>query len=157
MGFFSSVLAPVLAGAAGAILGPEAATAIGGLLGTTAAGVVGGPVLTPAQLTAAGGTAAQIIAATGGAACPAGTGGARKVTIIQTINQAGQVIKQITHKGGVAVFQSDVAAANRVARQVTSLNKRMPRKTVKESQTTALKNRLINNALEQAGDKACPK
>jgi len=157
MGFFSSVLAPVLAGAAGAILGPEVGTALTSVFGTTAKAVVGGATITPAQI-AAGTVTGQIIAATGGAVCPSGTGAMRKITIVQTLNAAGQIVKSRTHKGGVAVFQSDVTAARRVARQVRQLDKRMPRKTVTPSRTKQLTDRVVNNALERAGDDpSCPK
>jgi len=154
MGFFSDLLQTV--GTVGATLlgGPVAGAAVGTLLGggeeTLAVGKVGGAVLTPTQLTAVGGTAQQIIAATGGKA--AITGGLRKITIVQTVNSAGQVVKQKTHKGGVAVFQADVTAANRVARQVRRLEKRMPRKIVKQSEAARLKDEVTNAALRHARD-----
>ncbi len=158
MGFFSSVISPLLGTAATIFGGAAAGTAIAGLLGGTevAKASAGG---IQAAVQAGTITAPGVAAVIGGVAgaCPVSTGGMRKITIVQTVDANGRVCKQVTHKGGVAVFASDVAAANRVARQVSQLNKRMPRKTVKESQTTQLKNRLVNNALEQAGDKACPK
>ncbi len=83
---------------------------------------------------------------------PAATGGLRKRTIVETVNSRGIVVKRKTHKGGVAVFQADVTAANRVARQIRRLDKRMPRKIVKESEITRLKNEVTEAALRHARD-----
>jgi len=153
-GFFDFVenLAVTAATVFGGPIGGAAASALlSGEPETLAVGKVGGPVLTQAQLTGVSGTAAQIIKATGGATAAA-TGGMRKITIVQTLNAAGQVVKQKTTKGGVAVFQSDVTAANRVARQVRRLEKRMPRKLVKQSETARLKEEVTEAALRRARD-----
>jgi len=165
MGFFSELLGTVATVGATLLGGPVAGTAVGTLLGggavepTTAVGRVGGPVLTTAQLTAAGGTAQQIIAATGGVtACPTTTGRLRKRTIVETFDPAtGRVCKQTIFAGGVAVRAADVAAAKRIFRQVSDLHGKLPRKLTKQSEITQLKNRLVKNALEGAGDKnGCP-
>jgi len=162
MGFFSELLGTVATVGATLLGGPVAGTAVGTLLGTTpetlAVGKVGGAVLTPTQLLSAGGTAQQIIAATGGATALV-TGRLRKRTIVETFDPAtGKVIKQLTFPGGVAIRASDVAAAKRVFRQVSKLSQKMPRKTVKESAVKQLTDRVVKNALERAGDDpSCPK
>lgn len=158
MGFFSDLLA-IAAPIAGTLiggpaLGLAAGTAVGALLGdddetNLAVGRTGGPILTTAQLTGLPGTtSAKIIAATGGVT----TGGLRKRTIVETINALGQVVRRKTHKGGVAVFQADVTAANRVARQVRKLDKRLPRKIVKQSEQARLSQEVTNAALRHARD-----
>lgn len=91
------------------------------------------------------------------AAAAARTGAMRKQTLVQTLDASGKVIKQTVTKGGVAVFQQDVTAANRVARQLRRLEKRMPRKLVKQSEQSRLKDEVTNAALRRARDLSdCP-
>jgi len=167
MGFFSELLGKV-APIAGALLGGTAAgTAIATLLGgeeTVTKVGTGAQLATLRGVSPVLGTnVAQSLAAIGvtpgGVACPPTTGGLRKRTIVQTFcPSSGKVFKQEMFAGGVAVRASDVAAAKRVFRQVRKLNEKMPRKQVKETMITQLKNRVINNALERAGDDpSCPK
>ncbi len=138
MGFFSEILA-------------AAAPIVGGLLGIPTVGAAVGAQATIEAVQ----TQQQITALT--AAGAAATGAMRKQTVVQTLDAAGKVVKQTITKGGVAVFQSDVTAANRVARQVRRLDKRMPRKVVKETEITRLKNEVTEAALRRARDGAdCP-
>jgi hypothetical protein len=87
------------------------------------------------------------------------TGGLRKRTTIETFDPgSGFVTRVETFPGGVAVRASDAAAARRFFRQISKLSKKLPRKTVKESQLKQLTDRVVKNALERAGDQPdCPK
>lgn len=167
MGFFSDLLGTV-ATVGGALVGarlglpapvPAATTAM--VPATTAAGLqlsrVGGPILTTAQIAAGAagqpGVVREIFRATGGQI----TGRQRKRTIVETFDPvSGAVTARTTTPGGVAVFSRDVAAARRVFRQVSKLNAKIPRKTVKQSPVKQLTDRVIRNALERAGDTDCP-
>lgn len=155
MGFFSDILtfaAPI----AGAFLGvPQAPAAAApaparisapqqpaALLAKVAPG--GRPLISPEQ-------AQQVLGA---------SGRLRRRTTTETFDPVtGVVTKTETFAGGVAVRQSDVVAARRVFRQIAAINKRIPRKTVKESQVKQLTDRVVKNALERAGDLngECPK
>jgi len=144
MGFFS-FLKPIAQVAAGTFLGAEAAEVIGGVFGDDE----------PAALLKTG-TGAELAKMRGKALIPAlpatGTGAMRKRTIVETIDANGKVVKRKVTKGGVAVFQADVTAANRVARQVRKLDKRMPRKLVKQSEIARLKDEVTEQALRDARD-----
>jgi len=79
------------------------------------------------------------------------TGGLRRITIVQTIDPAtGKVVKQETFKGAPAVMQSDVAAANRLNRQLRRLNSKQPKKMVKQSLAARLKEEVVESALRHA-------
>lgn len=162
MGFFSSLLTTV-GSVAGAFLGTQAAAPVAAPLAQIAAppaatvipaGILGGVAQIGAQ-------AAQAALRTGvapGAACPP-TGRLRRRTTVETFDPVtGVVCRSETFAGGVAVRDSDVTAAKRVFRQVRRIDKRLPRKTVKESAVKQLTDRVVKNALERAGDiPDCPK
>jgi len=79
------------------------------------------------------------------------TGGLRRITIVQTIDPAtGKVVKEERFKGAPAVMQSDVAAANRLNRQLRKLNARQPKKMVKQSIASRLKEEVVESALRHA-------
>jgi len=164
MGFFSELLgtvAPIVATAFGGPAAGAAATGIAGLLtGGETVTKVGGTGLTAGAVQAfVQATPGITAAAVAAGACPTGTGGLRKRTIVQTIcPTTGKVFKQEIFAGGVAIRASDVAAAKRVFRQVSKLAAKMPRKTIKESAVKQLTDRVVKNALERAGDDpSCPK
>jgi len=151
MGFFSFVK-PLATLAAGTFLGAGAAEAIGSLLGGDEE-----TAMVPATTTALPVATEIGIAARKALTTPQATGALRTRTIVQTIDPAGRILKSKVHKGGVAVFQADVTAANRVARQVRKLDKRLPRKLVKETELTRLKNEVAAQALRDARDgRSCP-
>ncbi len=172
MGFFSSLLPAVIGAAAGfATAGPAGAIAggVGAAAGalTAPSTAVGGGGGTPAQLTQAilatpTGQAAiasgQAVQATQAlAAMQATTGSLRRRTIVQTFNPAtGAVVKAETFMGAPAVMQSDVAAANRVNRAVRRLEKKLPRRLVKQSDAARLKEEVVESALRRARDPSCP-
>jgi len=153
MGFWDKIVAPVLVGAAGVFGGAAGATAVAGLLG----GPEEEEMVTKVGL-GEGLKSAVKRGAPGLEALPSvATGAMRKRTIVQTLNAAGEVVKSKTTKGGVAVFQQDVTAANRVARQLRRLDKRMPRKIIKQSETARLTQEVTNAALRRARDNGdCP-
>jgi len=140
MAFFDFVK-QIVAVAAPIVLGPA--------LGGGIAGIIAGEEAQLATITDIAKT--QAVLAAGGAVA---TGGLRKRTIVQTVDAMGKVVKQKVTKGGVAVFQADVTAANRVARQVRKLDKRMPRKLVKQSEIARLKDEVTEAALRSARDHA---
>lgn len=121
--------------------------------GSTAAGVVRG-VGTIAAGTAAGIGVASLF---DGDEEATGTGGEsnRTRTIVQTINPAGQVVRQRVLRGTPHLMNRDLMVAKRVFRVSQELHGKLPRRTVKESEVTALKNRIVKNALDKAGA-PCP-
>jgi len=141
MGFFDSI---------GDILKIAAPIAIGAIAGPTiGAGAVGLVTATTAQTQITQAAAQQALVA-------AGTNGSlRRRTIVETFNPAtGAVTKRETMSGAPAVMQSDVAAANRLNRQLKRLNARQPRKTVRMSESARLKDELLNASLRAARDAA---
>jgi len=164
MGFFSDILGTV-AGVAGSFLGVRAPVAApmaapvalaplaaisappGALVPTVVAGTRG-QMISP-------GTREALFKAAGSP-----TGGLRKRTTVETFDPgSGFVTKVLIFDGGVAVRSADIAAFKRVFRQITRISKKLPRKVIKQSQVKALTDRLVKNALEQAGDldAPCPK
>lgn len=88
-------------------------------------------------------------------ACPT-QGTLRRRTIVETFDPANNVVcKRETFKGAPAVMQSDVAAANRLNRALRRLNKKQPKRLVRESPITTLKNEVVESALRRARD-PCP-
>jgi len=155
MGFWDKIVAPVLVGAAGVFGGAAGATAVAGLLGD---GAEEEEIVTKVGL-GEGLKSAVKRGATGLVLAETAmvTGAMRKRTIVQTLDAAGNIVKSKTTKGGVAVFQQDVTAANRVARQLRRLDKRMPRKIIKQSETARLTQEVTNAALRRARDNGdCP-
>jgi len=137
MGFFSSI---------GDILGTLAPIATTALLGPVA-GIAAQQALSPTVAAAAQTASPQEIARL------QGTGGLRRRTIVQTFDpKTGIVVKSETFKGAPAVMQSDVAAANRLNRSLARLNKKQPRKIVKQSEKARLSDEVELAALRHARD-----
>ena len=176
MGFFDFVgdiftaAAPVLG-----IVSPQlgfGAAAIGGLLDEDEAtpakkvaaasgalgNITGTKLITPGKVSP--GQIFEDVAAgrpAAGTGCPT-TGSLRRRTIVETFNpRTGTVCKRETLKGAPAVMQSDVAAANRLNRALRRLNKKQPKKLVRESEITQLKNEVVASALRKARDPCPPK
>jgi hypothetical protein len=155
MGFFSSILtaaAPILGAVLGLPAAPVAAAVPAIIPPTVAQQATGllakgtqGP-LTPEQIREF--QAGRL------------SGRLRKRTTVETFDPvSGVVIRSTSFLGGVAVRAADVAALKRVVRQVSNLNKRIPKKRVKESDIKQLTDRVVKNALDRAGDcppKPCP-
>ncbi len=146
MGFFD-FLAPVLEIAA-PILGA----------------ITGVPVTGQAQVAAAQAGAAQVMITDPALSLRTGAeqqailagragGGLRRRTIIETFNPTTNVVvRKEIHAGGVAVFQSDVTAANRLNRALRRLNKKQPKKLIRQTPISALKDEVIESALRASRD-----
>jgi len=82
-------------------------------------------------------------------------GSLRQRTIVETFSPiTNKVFKRKVTMGGVAVFNQDVAAANRLNRQLRRLNKKQPKKLVKQSQIAQLKEDVVESALRNAANGA---
>jgi len=153
-------LGNILQAGAGAFDGDEATpakkvAAASGALGN----IQGSKLITPGKKSP-GQIFEEVAAGNGGrvAVSMAATGSLRRRTIVETFNpRTGAVSKRETLKGAPAVMQSDVAAANRLNRALRRLNKKQPKKLVRESEMTALKNEVVNSALRRARDPCPPK
>jgi len=83
-----------------------------------------------------------------------GNGRTVRTTIVVTQNaMTGEIIRREVRKGAPFLMGRDVQIANRVFRQSTRLQRRLPKKIVRQSQRSALVNRVVSSALERA---ACP-
>lgn len=142
MGFFSDLLG----GVASVVLGPVA----GGVIGTLAGS--GQPLTAAGQTPILQTAIAQQQTALAAAGMVTNNGSLRKRTIVETFDpRTGAVVKRDAPLSGApAVMQSDVAAANRLNRQLKRLNKAQPRKLVKESTQKQLKDQLIEDSLKNA-------
>jgi len=68
----------------------------------------------------------------------------------------GKVIRQKEMPGSPFMMNSEVRAAKKVFRQSRNLNNKLPRRTVKESAATRLKNACIESAISKtACDPKC--
>lgn len=87
---------------------------------------------------------------------PAGGGNGRTVrqTIVVTRDtMTGNIIRTEVKQGAPLLMGRDVQIANRVFRQSQRLQKRLPKKIIKQSRRAALTNLVVEGALERA---ACP-
>jgi len=109
-----------------------AAPIVGGLLGGPAGAAIGG----------------ALVNTTGFAG---GNGRVATKTIVQTMDLAtGKIIRQKEMPGSPFMMNSEVRAAKKVFRQSRNLNNKLPRRTVKESAATRLKNACIEGAISKA-------
>jgi len=149
MGFFSSLvttLAPIAAGFLGVPAPPTVQAAVAQAAAPTVLPTLG-------QAVALGAAAIQPVLAPLTAVGDRGTGALRRRTIVETFNPTtGGVFKREILKGAPAVMQSDVAAANRLNRQLRRLNKKQPKKLVRQSTITQLKDEVVETALRHARD-----
>jgi len=109
---------------------------LGGGVGSSIAGA-----LAPAVTTAVT-TGGKVVTTAG---CPSGKNQVR--TIIQTLNPAGQVIKQKIERGRPFLMARDIVIAKRVFRTVAKVSGRLPRKTVKQSKASMLTDAALDRAL----------
>ena len=143
-----------LGGAVGGVLGP----AVGGALAVASAPLgfveAGLQVATGLLNVFDPATGEQQVDLTG---FGGGNGRFSKRTIVQTLDQSTGQISQKVMSGAPHIMNSDIRAAKKVFRQSAKLHSRMPRRTVKESETTKLKNAAVQKALQnvQGGD-CCP-
>jgi len=113
-----------------------------------AAPIVGGLLGGPAGA-AAGQAIGGVISSTGFAG---GNGKVATRTIVQTMDlMTGKIIRQREMPGSPFMMNSEVRAAKKVFRQSRNLNNKLPRRTVKESASTRLKNACIEDAIHHRG------
>lgn len=70
-------------------------------------------------------------------------------TIVQSLDAAGNVVKQKILEGSPFLMNKDILAAKRVFKLSGKLASRLPKKTVKQSLTSRLKDELIHHAIER--------
>jgi len=122
----------------------------------TAGGAIGGLIEAPGALvqTLTGGLLGGNGLA-GGAVDTTGFGGGNgrtaTRTVVETMDLAsGNITRRKVMPGSPFLMNADVKAAKKVFRQSAALAKRIPRRTVKESATTQLKNAAIDSAIRNA-------
>lgn len=77
-----------------------------------------------------------------------GNGRTATRTIVQTMDLAtGKIIREKFMEGSPHIMNKDVTAANRLFKQTRKLDRRLPRKTVRESKTKQLADAAIDKAL----------
>jgi len=175
MGFFSKIISPILKVGAGVLLGEAGVELVGGLLGEDpeekvmqqAVAATGG---TPKRLPPGGIEAALAgtpisKAAIQAAKAPAVTlpgvvapGGLKNVvrTVVQTIAPNGTIVRSELLMGRPFLMDKDIVTAKRVFRQSRKLAGKIPRKTVKQSQSAQLKEAVVQQALQNLISGPCP-
>lgn len=163
-GFFSSLLKvgkTILKVGAGVLLGETAVSATESLLGTPDPLVA--PTLSPVtQALAQAGQAAQVVSTsaqimTGGGRqfargrVPAEV--ARKVTRVMSLDASGTIIATQNFEGTPFLMNKDVIAAKRVFRLSQKLARKLPKRTVKQSAVSQLKDAAVDQAMRVI---ACP-
>ena len=176
MGFFSTIgdifaaAAPIVGGPIGAALGigggllggdgeePAAAAVPKQVLQASGAlgNIQGSKLITPGPRPA--GEIFEEVRREGVSKIVSMNGSLRRRTIVETFNPVtGAVTKRETLKGAPAVMQSDVAAANRLNRQLARLKKKQPVRLVHKSELSTLKDEVVASALRKARDPCPPK
>ncbi len=150
---------------AGAALDPTGITgAVLGLtgLGTGAsplspAGLIGSVLDAPTDLLSGltggllGGAAATAAASVDTTGFGGGNGSVATRTVVETMDlKTGAIVRRRVLPGSPFLMNSEIKAAKKVFRQSAALAKRIPRKTVKESATTQLKEAAIQAAIRNA-------
>jgi len=162
----------VLGGLLGAIPGGSAVASLIGAVTAPVAGaaailadplgaveaVAGGPIALAGQLV--GLDQIGVPASRNGVVDSTGFGGGNGRTATRTIVQTmdlvtGNIIRVKTMPGSPRLMNSDVAAARKVIKSVGKLHNQMPRRKTKESDTTKLKNSLMQAALARATKGDC--
>lgn len=139
----SSVLKTVVGAFLPGLAPPPAAAAV------TALAPLPAPVFGPPLLAAPG-----VIPGLAPGVSPVGV---RKQTLVQTLNAQNQVIRTQILPGSPFLMNKDIVAAKRVFRLSSKLSGKLPRKTVKESKITQLKDAAVDSALKQIiAPKPCP-
>lgn len=83
-----------------------------------------------------------------------GNGKTANRTLVQTLDlTTNRIVRTTVHPGTPYMMNSDIQAAKKVFRQSRQLHARMPRRTVKESQVTKLKDAAIEQAMRNV---TCP-
>jgi len=139
MGFLSQIASSALQFGTSLITGQPAIAAAAGLIGGAGVQAITGP------------SAAERARQREGTVGTGGNGVTHRRTIVQTIDNAtGDVVREDIRRGAPFLMKHEVQVAKRVFKTIGKLANRMPKRTVKESETTALKNQLTNKALTTA-------
>jgi len=149
----ASLIAPVAAplAIAGAVLADPVGSVLGpvGAVADIALGAVG---LQGLGVPAGNGNGVVDTTGFGG-----GNGRTATRTVVQTMDLlTGQIIRVKTMPGSPRLMNSDVAAARKVIKSVGKLHNQMPRRVVKESEATKLKNAAIAAAMQRTQQIDCP-
>jgi len=135
MGFLSNIAGAALQFGIGALTGQPAIATAASVVGSAGvSAVLGSPAAAARRGVGVG-----------------GNGVTHLQTIVQSIDNAtGAVVREDIMKGTPFLMNSDMIVARRVFKMLSEANAKLPRKTVRQTETTALKNQLVNTAL-QAG------
>jgi len=130
------------------------------LLGTAVQFGVGAITGQPAISTAAGIVAAQGTRALVGIGSPAavsgtpgagGNGVTHLRTVVQSIDNAtGAVVRESIQEGSPFLMNKDMQIARKVFKMIGMANKRLPKKMVRVSEATMLKDQLVTSSLQAA-------
>ena len=86
-----------------------------------------------------------------------GNGRTATRTIVQTMDLlTGKIVRQKFMEGSPKLMNKDVAAAKKVIRTAGKLQRALPKKTVRESPATQLKDAVIAKAIRNANQDDCP-
>ncbi len=147
MGFLDTAL-QIIGGTLGLAGGPVGAAAGAGL-GSAIAGLFDGDDVSPT-------TAAVSTLALGPLVGPAVAGGVAAarmknmvITRIQTINPAGQVIKEVIRRGRPFLMATDFNTAKKVFKLATKAHAKLPRRSQKQSLASQITEAVKRAALEQ--------
>jgi len=87
-----------------------------------------------------------------------GNGQFVKRTIVQTINLAtGAVVNQVVLDGAPFLMNKEVASLARVTRKLGKANRKIPRRTIKQSLASRLSEKALTEAIDNVGSNGCPK
>lgn len=149
------------------------ALGVGGVVGAVATALVTDPAVpavaalttgTPkaqaAALTSLGLTPAQVAATRAGLAVSAGAAPAVagavvrmkniSITTVQTINPAGQIVKQVVLAGKPFLMRKDFVTAKRVIKAIRKAGTKIPKVSVPQSKTKQLTDAVMDKALASA-------
>ncbi len=147
MGFLDTAL-QFVGGALGLVGGPVGA-GVGAGAGSALAGLLTGESTSPvaASLATAG------LGILGGPAVTALADPTRNknlvITRIQTLNPAGQIIKEVVKRGRPFLMASDFNTAKKVFKLATKAHGKLPRRSVKQSLSKQITDAVQRAALEQ--------
>jgi len=83
-----------------------------------------------------------------------GNGRTANRTVVQTLDlMTNKIVRNRILPGTPHMMNSDIRAAKKVFRQSADLHSKMPRRTVKESETTKMKNQIVQAAVQKV---ICP-
>jgi len=174
MGFFSSIftgltgLAGAVAPIAGAALGVAAPVATGGLSPSIISTALGSPIAPLAAAATLGTPAAQAVLAlapesialqvrseTGQTlqqilSIPAARMKNKVVTVVFTVQGlTGKIVRMQAMEGRPQIMASDARRAKRFIDQIADASRKLPRKTVKESEAKKIQNQILRQAVAQ--------